>query len=43
MTTAVEETLETSNKLNINLRLASYINAISKIHKCYEEGSILDR
>jgi len=33
---AVEETVQTSMKLNCSFRLAAYVNAIEKIHTVYE-------
>ncbi len=36
MSIALRQTVETSQKKNINLRLAAYVNAINRIYKCFE-------
>jgi len=35
---AVEETAETSKRINVPFRIAAYVNAIEKVHKVYEES-----
>jgi len=40
MCSAVEETKATSKRLNCSLRIAAYVNAIEKIHKCYLDAGI---
>jgi glutamate dehydrogenase (NAD(P)+) len=40
MCQAVEETKQTSARLNCSLRTAAYVNAIEKIHKCYADAGI---
>jgi glutamate dehydrogenase (NAD(P)+) len=40
MCSAVEETKETAARINCSLRIAAYVNAIEKIHKCYLDAGI---
>ena len=40
MCSAVEETKATSKRLGVTLRIASYVNAIEKVHKCYMDAGI---
>jgi len=40
MCSAVEETRATSKRLNVSLRIAAYVNAIEKLHKCYLDAGI---
>jgi len=37
---AVDETRATSAKLKCSLRIAAYVNAIEKIHRCYVDAGI---
>lgn len=40
MEIAVEETLETSNVMNVSLRIAAYVNSINKLNKYYEKMTL---
>jgi len=37
---AVEDTKTTAKKLNVSLRIAAFVNAIEKIHKCYLDAGL---
>jgi len=37
---AVEETKATADRLRVSLRIAAFVNAIEKVHKCYQEAGI---
>jgi len=37
---AVEDTKTTAKRLNVSLRIAAFVNAIEKIHKCYLDAGL---
>jgi len=40
MCSAVQETKKTAKEKNCTFRIAAYVNAIEKIHKCYADAGI---
>jgi len=40
LTIALDQTVNTATERNINLRIASYVNAIERIYRCYENAGL---
>lgn len=40
MMVACQETMKTADELQINYRVAAFVNAIKKIHSCYIDAGI---
>ena len=38
MSSAVEQTMSTANRLKVSFRIAAYVNALEKVHRVYEES-----